>query len=311
MKTAKKIAFGLTFACLACAVGSAQAQMGGGPMPGGVGMINSSDSMPGMTGMAPGYNPMPGASGMVYPGSGTMPGGSVSGGGYYQQQPMMSPGNVMGINPAVIANTYGVGGMQPQGGGGTSPMLDLRQVVWGGMQGLPQDQRYNGAMNMAGQNIYQLQQNMGSGSSPINQIRNAVRDSIMTSRVSDISRMGQSTFRPMIQPGAVQSMISQIQPWNFPIRFQSAMMPAMIPTVSAPIKQIQMQFMQSGIMNNGFPNVPLPAPAFGQSPYYGGNGSGGMMPGMPNGGMWGGGGIPGGPGMNGGGGFPGMQQQQW
>lgn len=300
MKTANKIAFGLAVAaCLAFAVGSALAQMGGGPMPGGVGMVNSSDSMPGMPGMNPGYNPEPGALGMVYPGSGTMPGGVFVPSptpGYPNSMPTYPNNFNPGFDPSMMPNIYASGGMGvPQGqqwgnsgggGGGYSPMMDLRQVVWRGIQGLPENQRSSGAMSMASQNLSQLQQSMMSGSSPISQIRNAVRDSIMTSRVSDISRMGQSTFRPMIQPGAVQSMISQIQPWNFPIRFQSAMMPAMIPVVSAPIKQNQMAYMQYGIMGNGFPNVPLPAPAFGPSPYYGGN------DGMWNGGGWGNPGMP-------------------
>jgi hypothetical protein len=307
MKKTHNIAFGLAFAaCLAfAAVGSAQVEAGGPDYPGGVGMYNSPNSEPGVTGMVASPNTMPGAPGM-YPGA-MMPGGA-------GMQPQMYPNNFnLGFDPNMIPGTYANGGgmNMPQGqqwgsgGGGTSPMLDLRQVVWGGMQGLPQDQRYSGAMNMASQNLGQLQQGMMSGSSPISQIRNAVRDSIMTSRVSDISRMGQSTFRPMIQPGAVQSMISQIQPWNFPIRFQSAMMPAMIPTVSAPIKQRQMAYMQSGIMNNGFPNVPLPAPAFGPYPYSNDgvwNGGSWVNPGMPNNG---GGGMPNG-GMWGGG-----MQQQW
>jgi hypothetical protein len=126
-----------------------------------------------------------------------------------------------------------------------------------------------------------------------------VRDQIMTNRVNDISRMGQATFRPMIQPGAVQSMISQIQPWNFPYRFQSAMMPAMIPMVSSPIKQQQMAFMQNGIMSQGFPNVQLPMPAFGPQGMYNN-----MMPnnqGMMNGGMMQQGGM-----MNNGGYYPSM-----
>jgi hypothetical protein len=278
-----KIALTLASAFLAGAASWA------GGAPGGMGMGTfSDDSVPGagnMGGM--GMNPVPGNMGMMN-----------NTGGF---NPMMSGGFSMPVDPNSLANNYSnMGGSYPGGmggypsggmnGGGGMPMLDLRQVVQQGIQRLPQAQRSNGAMNMANQNLSQLSQGMGNGMSPINQIRNSVRDSIMMNRVSDISRMGQATFRPMVQPGAVQSMISQIQPWNFPYRFQSAMMPAMIPMVSAPIKQNQMAYMQAGIMNNpNFPNVPLPMPAFGSSS----SGSGyydpynGMMPG--NQGMYGGG----------------------
>jgi len=219
------------------------------------------------------------------------------------------------VNPNMLASNYagggmgssmmpipsmGMGGMMgmgsgypyPSGGSTDMPVVDLRRVVSQGMQTLPQQQQMYGAYNMANQNIGQLYQGM----SPINQIRNNIRNQIMGSRISDISRMGQSTFRPMIQPGAVQSMISQIQPWNFPIRFQSAMMPNMVPVLSPWIKQRQMSYMQQGIMNNpNFPNVPIPSPYYGSSGMgmggYGNYGmsSSGMGMGMPNMGMMGGG----------------------
>jgi len=249
--------------------------------PGGMGMGSFGDnSAPGVMGMGSvDANPVPGGMGMDNSGS---------------FNPMMGgyPGGMGGGYPG------GMGGGYPSGGSGM-PMLDLRQVVQQGIQRLPQQQRYNGASNMASQNLAMLNQGMGNGMSPVNQIRNSVRDSIMMNRVNDISRMGQATFRPMVQPGAVQSMISQIQPWNFPYRFQSAMMPAMIPMVSAPIKQNQMAFMQAGIMNNPyFPNVPLPMPIYGSS--SGHDQYGGGMPG--NQGMYGGysNGMPGNQGMYGG-----------
>ena len=246
-KTLHVAALGVTFVCLSAA--SSFAQLGGGPAP------------------LPGAGSMSGSSAEPLPGAGGMP-GVVPNGGMIQQQ------FAMPVNPGSLANMYGssMGGGYPISGGYPSssgsvsmPMLDLRQVVQQGIQTLPQQQRYNGAIGMANQNLSMLNQGMGSGMSPINQIRNSVRDSIMTTRVGQISPMGQATFRPMIQPGAVQSMISQIQPWNFPYRFQSAMMPAMIPMVSAPIKQRQMSYMQQGIMNSNFPNVPLPMPIFGSS----------------------------------------------
>lgn len=292
---ALKIALTLASAFLAGA-----ASAGGSTTPGDMGMGSFNDnSVPGVMGMndSMGANPVPGNMGMMN-NSGSF-------------NPMMGGGFPMPVDPNSLANNYGssmgggypsgMGGGYPSGGGGM-PMLDLRQVVQQGIQRLPQQQRYNGAANMANQNLAQL----GNGMSPLNQIRNSVRDSIMMNRVGDISRMGQATFRPMVQPGAVQSMISQIQPWNFPYRFQSAMMPAMIPMVSAPIKGRQMAYMQAGIMNNPyFPNVPLPMPMYGSSGGYGGGGYydpyNGGMPG--NQGMYGGGyggGIPGGQGMYGG-----------
>ncbi|MGX9725828.1 MAG: hypothetical protein ACTFAK_00490 [Candidatus Electronema sp. VV] len=264
---ALKIALTLASAFLAGA-----ASAGGSTTPGDMGMGSFNDnSVPGVMGMNDnmgGSFPMP-----VDPNSLANNYGSSMGGGY----------------------PSGMGGGYPSGGGGM-PMLDLRQVVQQGIQRLPQQQRYNGAANMANQNLAQL----GNGMSSINQIRNSVRDSIMMNRVGDISRMGQATFRPMVQPGAVQSMISQIQPWNFPYRFQSAMMPAMIPMVSAPIKGRQMAYMQAGIMNNpNFPNVPLPMPMYGSSSGYGGGYYDPYNGGMPgNQGMYGGG-MPGGQGMGG------------
>jgi hypothetical protein len=82
-------------------------------------------------------------------------------------------------------------------------------------------------------------------------------------------------------------MISQIQPWNFPIRFQNAMMPAMAPYVSQSIKPRQMAYMQQGIMNN--PNFPFPtynnSGMGGYGGYGGGYGMGGMGMGMGGYGM--------------------------
>ncbi len=277
MKKTVKLALVLASTFLTAASAGAFA---GGPdsQPGLPYMSNSSDAQPGVGFMNSTPDSQPGAGNM---------GGNFS--------IPVDPNSLANSSSGSMGASY-PGGM---GGGYPMPMIDLRQVVQQGIRRLPQQQRYNGATSMANQNLAMLNQSMGSSMSPISQIRNSVRDSIMMNRVNEISRMGQATFRPMIQPGAVQSMISQIQPWNFPYRFQSAMMPAMIPMVSAPIKQNQMAYMQAGILNNPyFPNVPLPMPIFGSSgggyydPYGGGmpggqgmyNG-GGMMPG--NQGMYG------------------------
>lgn len=300
MKKIVKKQLALALASVFLTAGAAGAFAGGPDSQPGVGyMSGSSDTQPGVGYMTNSSDALPGAGNMgdsIFSGGGnTAPNGSV---------PYILP-----LDPNSLANMYGSnmsgsypGGMSgyPSSGGGM-PTLDLRQVVQQGIQRLPQQQRYYGASNMANQNLAQL----GNGMSPLNQIRNSVRDSIMVNRVNDISRMGQATFRPMVQPGAVQSMISQIQPWNFPYRFQSAMMPAMIPMVSGPIKQRQMAYMQAGIMNNPyFPNVPLPMPMYGSSGGYGSYGGGGYydpynggMPGVQ--GMYGGG-MPGAQGMYGG-----------
>lgn len=208
---------------------------------------------------------------------GIMPGSYPT--GSMEMMPMMGGG--------MMGSGMGMGNSYPNFGGMPMPSVDMRQVVSQGVRSLPRQQQMYGAYNMARQNIGQLNQGMSNGMSPIYQMRNSIRNQIMGNRINDISRMGQSTFRPLIQPGAVQSMISQIQPWNFPIRFQSAMMPAMAPYVSQSIKPRQMAYMQQGILNN--PNFPFPTYNNGGMGGYGGYG----------GGMGGYGGYDGGYGMGG------------
>jgi hypothetical protein len=225
--------------------------MGMGSMSGGMGMMPSM----GMGGMSGGMGMMP-----------SMGMGSMSGG--------------MGMMPSM-----GMGSSYPSSGSSSSlmPTVDLRRVVWQGVRGLPQQQQQYGAMALANQNLYQLNQGMYNGMSPVYQMRNNIRNQIMGNRINDISRMGQSTFRQIIQPGAVQSMISQIQPWNFPSRFQSAMMPNMAPYVSQSIIPRQMAYMQQGIMNN--PNFPFPRNSM-MGGYNGGMGT--YNNGMSSSGMGGG-----------------------
>jgi hypothetical protein len=213
-------------------------------------------------------------------GMGMMPSSSMGMGG-------MSSG--MGMMPSM-----GMGSSYPSSDSSSSlmPTVDLRRVVWQGVRNLPQQQQQYGAMSMANQNLNQLNQGMSNSMSPIYQMRNNIRNQIMGNRINDISRMGQRMFMPMVQPGAIQSMISQIQPWNFPSRFQSAMMPNMAPYVSQSIIPRQMQYMQQGIMNN--PNFPFPRSSMmgGYSDDMSSSGMG-MMPGMgmgmPNMSMMGGG----------------------
>lgn len=63
-------------------------------------------------------------------------------------------------------------------------------------------------------------------------------------------------YRQNIQPQMVQVIIGNMRPWEFPNRFQTAMMPMMVSQVSANIKQMQLQQMQEGISDPAFPNLP-------------------------------------------------------
>jgi hypothetical protein len=224
-------------------------------------------------------NTMPNNTGMMGGGMGMMPNTGMMGGGM-GMMPMM--GGMMGGGMGMMPNTGMMGGSYPSSGSSSSlmPTVDLGRVVSQGVQGLPQQQQQYGAMTMANQNLNQLNQGMSNGMSPIYQMRNNIRNQIMGNRISDISRMGQRMFMPMVQPGAIQSMISQIQPWNFPSRFQNAMMPNMAPYVSQSIIPRQMAYMQQGIMNN--PNFPFPrSGSGGYGNDYGMGMSGGMGSSMP------------------------------
>jgi hypothetical protein len=243
-----------------------------------IGMSNSPSGM--SSGFTMPVNPNMLAS--TYAGNGMMPSSSMG---------MGSMSGGMGMMPS---SSMGMGSSYPSSGSSSSlmPTVDLRRVVWQGVRGLPQQQQQYGAMSMANQNLNQLNQGMSNSMSPIYQMRNNIRNQIMGNRMSDISRMGQRMFMPVVQPGAIQSMISQIQPWNFPSRFQSAMMPNMAPYVSQSIIPRQMQYMQQGIMNN--PDFPFPRNSMmgGYSDDMSSSGMG-MMPGMgmgmPNMSMMGGG----------------------
>jgi hypothetical protein len=215
------------------------------------------------------------------PGGFTMPVNPSALASTYAGSSSMMPSNNMGANNMGMTGGGSMGMMPSMGMGGSypsypstgsssslMPTVDLRRVVWQGVQGLPSQQQQNGAMAMANQNLNQLNQGMSNSMSPVYQMRNNIRNQIMGNRISDISRMGQSMFMPMVQPGAIQSMIRQIQPWNFPSRFQSAMMPNMAPYVSQSIIPRQMAYMQQGIMNN--PNFPFPSSSMGG--YSGGMG---------------------------------------
>ena len=310
------VVLGTALVCLA----ASSAWAGGWEDPNDMSSYSYDNSQMGMNnssaGMSSGFN-MPVNPNMLantYAGGGMMGGGmgmpnmGMMGGG---MMPTMSSssmgmmGSGMGMMPS-MGGGMGMSSSYPSSGSSSSlmPTVDLRRVVWQGVQGLPQQQQQYGGMALANQNLSQLNQGMSNGMSPIYQMRNSIRNQIMGNRINDISRMGQSTFRPIIQPGAVQSMISQIQPWNFPSRFQSAMMPNMAPYVSQAIIPRQMAYMQQGIMNN--PNFPFPRNSGmgGYGDYSGGMGgygnygmssngmgmmSNGMGMGMPNMGMMGGG----------------------
>jgi hypothetical protein len=64
-----------------------------------------------------------------------------------------------------------------------------------------------------------------------------------------------NTYRQSIQPQMVQSIISNLRPWDFPDHFKGVMMPLMVGHVSDQIKAQQVNFMQEGISDPSFPPI--------------------------------------------------------
>ena len=141
---------------------------------------------------------------------------------------------------------------------GDTPTLDLRQMIEQAISSLPEQQRDQLATEMASQNLSLL-----GGNSIPSQVRVQVRDQIMMDRFNNISKAAPTIFRSGIQPMMVQSMISQIRPWEFPSRFKSTMMPVVVGKISNQIKMPQLEYMQEGIGSDSFPAVPgVPAGMF-------------------------------------------------
>ncbi|MGR0480240.1 MAG: hypothetical protein ACTFAL_02215 [Candidatus Electronema sp. V4] len=144
-----------------------------------------------------------------------------------------------------------------------APVLDIRQMIEQAVQNMPQQQRDQLAGQMTQQNLSLLQQ----GSAAASQIRTKVRDTIMMDRYKNISAMAPNLYRSNIQPQMVQTIISNIRPWELPNKFKSKMMPMIVGQVSGQIKMPQISFMQENITSADFPNVPgLPTGMAGSVP---------------------------------------------
>ncbi len=133
-----------------------------------------------------------------------------------------------------------------------APTLDIRQMIEQAIQNMPAQQRNQIADQMTQQNLSMLQQ----GAAAANQIRTQVRDTIMSDRYKSISSVAPNLYRSNIQPQMVQTIIGTIRPWELPNRFKSQMMPKVVEQVSGQIKMPQINFMQEGIGDATFPNVP-------------------------------------------------------
>lgn len=144
-----------------------------------------------------------------------------------------------------------------------APVLDIRQMIEQAVQNMPQQQRDQLAGQMTQQNLALLQQ----GSAAASQIRTQVRDTILMDRYKNISAMAPNLYRSNIQPQMVQTIISNIRPWELPNLFKSKMMPVIVGQVSNQIKAPQIGFMQENITSAEFPNVPgLPGGMAGSVP---------------------------------------------
>ncbi len=175
-----------------------------------------------------------------------MTGGSASGQGVAD----MMGGMISQIGQSVSGNV-GMMALPNDQLSSSMPKLDLTQMIQQSLQAVSSGQRDQFAQGIASQNLSLLQ---GNNSIPA-QVRVQVRDSIMTDRFNSISQAAPNAFRNGIQPMMVQSMISNIRPWEFPSRFKNAMMPNMVNQISQQIKMPQIQYMQENIESNAFPNI--------------------------------------------------------
>lgn len=84
-----------------------------------------------------------------------------------------------------------------------------------------------------------------------------LKERMPNTMVASMSQYAATAYRTAIQPYAVQGMMSQIRPYEFPAKFRGTMMPSMVPILSSQIKEQQLRFMQDGIPGNqAFPSVP-------------------------------------------------------
>jgi hypothetical protein len=229
-------------------MGSMQNQMGGAPSSGG--------------GMGMGMGSMGGAPSMP------MPGAPSSGGGMANMGASIAAGmaNAMmsGVGQQVSSNISMDTLWKPEADqvalSSPPPTLNMGEMISQAITSMPQQQRSQISEDLTRQNLSMMQQ----GAAAANQIRNQVRDTIMTDRYRSISSMAPNLYRSNIQPQMVQTIIGNIRPWELPNRFKSKMMPQVVGQVSGQIKMPQINFMQEGIGNAEFPNVPgLPGTSSG------------------------------------------------
>ncbi len=129
-------------------------------------------------------------------------------------------------------------------------VLDIRQMIEQAVQNMPQQQRDSLAQQLTQQNLGLMPQAAAA------KIRDQVRGTILMDRYKNISAMAPNLYRSNIQPQMVQTIISNIKPWELPNRFKSKMMPMIVGQVSNQIKTPQIGYMQEGIGDSTFPNVP-------------------------------------------------------
>ncbi|CAK8714319.1 hypothetical protein GCAAIG_03675 [Candidatus Electronema halotolerans] len=208
-------------------MGNVQNQMGG-----------SASAMPSMPSMP---------SGMANNSMGNM-GASIAAG--------MANAMMSGVSQQVSANVGMDNLWQPtadqQALSSPAPTLDIRKMIEQAVGNMPNQQRTQIADQLTQQNLSMMQQ----GAAAANQIRNQVRNTIMTDRYKNISSMAPNLYRSNIQPNMVQTIIGNIRPWELPNRFKNQMMPKVVEQVSGQIKMPQINFMQEGIGNAEFPNIP-------------------------------------------------------
>jgi hypothetical protein len=168
----------------------------------------------------------------------------------------IASGMVSNINQQVTSNVSMDGLWAPDADqaaqAAPASTLDIRSMIEQAIQNMPQQQRDSLAQQMTQQNLAIMQQ----GSAAANQIRAKVRDTIMMDRYRNISGMAPNLYRSNIQPQMVQTIIGSIKPWELPNRFKSQMMPKIVNQVSNQIKMPQIGYMQEGIGDSTFPNIP-------------------------------------------------------
>lgn len=81
-----------------------------------------------------------------------------------------------------------------------------------------------------------------------------IKNQLPNRMMSNMYQFASNAYRSNIQPQMVQGIIGTMQPWNFPNKFQQAMMPTMVGEISGQIKQLQLQYMQQGISDPSFPD---------------------------------------------------------